>query len=111
MKNILLLILFFCTGITQAISQDFIRQIETFDEEGAYDKVDSVYSLAIKQTNLTKPSLQTAELRLTYAICLNAQRKTEQSYPVIVQANEELEYLQTHTSDRNELKKNKETEM
>lgn len=46
MKNILLLILLFCTGITQATSQDFIKQIEAFDEEGAYDKVDSVYSLA-----------------------------------------------------------------
>lgn len=108
MKNILLLILLFCTGITQATSQDFIKQIEAFDEEGAYDKVDSVYSLAIQQDDWSHPSLQSLELKLTYVICLNGQGKSEQSYPITVQASKELQQLKDQTTNREELKKNKE---
>lgn len=110
MKNILLLILLFCTGITQATSQDFIKQIEAFDEEGAYDKVDSVYSLAIQQDDWSHPSLQSLELKLSYVICLNGQGKSEQSYPITVQASKELQQLKDQTTNREELKKIKKLE-
>lgn len=42
MKNILLLILLFCTGITQAISQDFVEQMDAYANNGEYAKVDSI---------------------------------------------------------------------
>lgn len=110
MKNILLLILLFCTGITQAISQDFVKQMDAYANNGEYAKVDSIYTLAHTQIDYDTHPVEALDVDVTYAIYLDAQNKFPQSRLLIAQIRKEITKMRETIRDAKTLKRIQELE-
>lgn len=110
MKKLLAIALLLGAGLTQATSQDFVKQIETYGDKGEYHKADSVYRLACTQLNYNNQPVEALDVNVTYAIYLDAQNKTKQARTLIAQARQEIPRMRKTIHDTEILKRIQELE-
>lgn len=110
MKKLLAIALLLGAGFTQAVSQDFVKQIETYGDKGEYHKADSVYRLACTQLNYNNQPVEALDVNVTYAIYLDAQNKTKQARTLIAQARQEIPRMRKTIHDTEILKRIQELE-
>lgn len=110
MKRLLLIILLFGTGIAETVAQDFVKQIETYGDNGEYNKADSVYHLACKLINYTNHPVEALDLHVTYAIYLDAQYKYNQARTLLTQARKEIPQIRKTAHNPETLKRIQELE-
>lgn len=110
MKRLLLFVLLIGAGITQAISQDFVEQMDAYANNGEYAKVDSIYTLAHTQIDYDTHPVEALDVDVTYAIYLDAQNKFPQSRLLIAQIRKEITKMRKTIRDAKTLKRIQELE-
>lgn len=110
MKRFLAAALLLGIVIIQAGAQDFVKQIEAYGDKGEYSKADSVYRLACRQTDYSNRPAEALDVRITYAVYLDAQNKYEAARALIAQAREEISRMRKTIHDAGTLKRIQELE-
>lgn len=111
MKKLLAIALLLGAGLTQATSQDFVRQIKTYGDKGEYHKADSVYRLACTQLNYNNQPVEALDVNVTYAQYLNEQNKGQQASSLMELARKEIVLMRKKTSDSKTLKRIQELDL
>lgn len=86
--------LLFMTSLAHATTENYTVQIQHFGDQGQYEAMDSIYTLAVRQINYENNPVSALDIHITYATYLNAKGESKKAYTILDKARKEARRLE-----------------